>query len=162
MRERIPPPEFVKNRSKNHVPKKNREPKNRVVMRFPALCTYLPAPLDDSTYTKYMDNTCSLVEFLCLLIQKSFFPQEHCLHDRSVLFPFIRCMVSTKYLCIIRSLNPLAQCRSPVRESRNAQINGYVLQRGHRLSLSCHKVLQNLFLVIFRSSSFDSLPHRTD
>ena len=162
MRERIPPPEFVKNRSKNHVPKMNREPKNRVVMRFPALCTYLPVPLDDSTYTKYMDNTCSLVEFLCLLIQKSFFPQEHCLHDRRVLFPFIRCMVSTKYLCIIRSLNPLAQCRSPVRESRNAQINGYILQRCHRLSLSCHKVLQNLFLVIFRSSSFDSLPHRTD
>ena len=120
MRERIPPPEFVKNRSKNHVPKMNREPKNRVVMRFPALCTYLPVPLDDSTYTKYMDNTCSLVEFLCLLIQKSFFPQEHCLHDRRVLFPFICRMVTAKDIYIIRSLNPLAQCPSPVRESRNA------------------------------------------
>ena len=65
MRERIPPPEFVKNRSKNHVLKMKREPKNRVVMRFPALCTYPGNVFDDSTYAEYMDNARSLVESLC-------------------------------------------------------------------------------------------------
>ena len=60
MRERLPPPEFGKNQSKNHVIKMKREPKSRVVMRFPALCPYLSGPWDGTTYTGYLENTCTL------------------------------------------------------------------------------------------------------
>ena len=67
MRERIPPPEFVKNRSKNHVQKMKKEPKNRVVMRFPALCTYLPAPLDDSHCTSSIGKKCNKILHLVFL-----------------------------------------------------------------------------------------------
>ena len=33
---------------------------------------------------EYMDNARSLIEFLCIIIQKTFFPQEHSLHDRCI------------------------------------------------------------------------------